>query len=256
MQHQETGTQSSNSSFALIWTALDLHREPDPTRCCWVCNPTHPDRLQLSQRGNTRLSAYADDFIVPLSSQPHESASRPSTALSTFSAGSSSTTAGFEPLVGSHSVSKEEAIRLRSLLVTWRDKHVVPGHDYTYIDPAVDFPDTLVKKLVDHAASFLSKASITVHDIRRIIHWDSAIEAELEAVVKILADWRVEAAVTATPKSQRQSRKKAREETLESPTSSPTSLLFGCIAVTTPGCQGVVETPPRFPALMNTMRDG
>ena len=182
---------------------------------------------------------------MPLSSPVVESSSRPPTSLSTVSESSSSATSLFEPLVGSHSVTKEESIRLRSLLVAWRDSYVVRGRDYTYLDAAVDFPDTLIKKLVDRAPSLLTKASVLARDVRQFIHWDSATEFEHEAIAKIIATWRIEAAVTATPKSQRRSHKKAREA-IPSPSSadsSPTSPLAGIQLFSSMGVSGRTSTP-------------
>lgn len=202
---QETGSRSSASAFSLSWTVLELQRDAPPTRCCYICNASHPDRLPAAQLVDPRTSRYAGDFVVPLASPP----TRPPSVLSTVSAVSDASV-DFRPLSGEQVVPNDSLDRLRTLLVQWRDDLRVLERDYLFISGSVDFPDKQITTLVKHASHFLQKGELNARDIQKVIQWDSATCEEIEAVIAIISAWRVEAALVASPKSGRRKQKKAR----------------------------------------------
>ena len=212
---QGTGRRSRTSPFFLAWTVLDLARHPPRTRCCYLCNPDHPDRIPLPVVNDPRLMRYAQDFLIPLVQPP----TRPSSVLTEASqsrmSDSSTQNSGttFEPLVGEHSVAKEMRELLRQQLLEWREKgRLGENRDLLFLSPAVDFPDKAIDKLVENCARFLTVAEVSTHDVVKVVQWDSSTSEDHQEIARLISFWRVDAALTATPKSQRHKRKKARTE--------------------------------------------
>ncbi|KAI1781803.1 P-loop containing nucleoside triphosphate hydrolase protein [Ganoderma leucocontextum] len=207
----ETGTRSSASSFALRWIQLELGKSPPTTRCCYLCNPLHPDRLILASKDDPRLSMYASEFVVPLVDPP----TRPPSAASVRSDQTQGSQADFEPLVGQHVIPENVLEVLRNRLVEWRTTTARPNRDEKFLGAKIYFSDTVVEKLVARSVTLLNKADVGPREVRQLIHWDTASAADWQSIAEILSAWRIEAAISATPKSQKRGKKARQNESGE-----------------------------------------
>lgn len=155
-----------------------------------------------------RTIVYATDFVVPLATPP----THPSSVRTTHSTAShrSSTSTAFRPLVGEHSVPPEILDRLCERLLEWRETRRDSERDMTFISSTVNFPDKQLSALVAHAPRFLQKQEVEARGVLKVMPWESATTEELDAVAEMISSWCMEAAIHATPKSQRRTRKKPR----------------------------------------------
>lgn len=208
-ERHKRGSRSSSMAFASSWTQIDLGRSPPPTRCCCRCNPMHPDCLAPAMSDDPCLHTFASDFLVPLVEAP----SRPSSAQSAMSRSSLSSSASFTPLAGAHAVPQPLLDDLRKQLQAWREQQTSELRDYRFVPRDVDFPDRQISTLVSSATRFLNQADVTPRDICKAVQWDSATPAELQDVAEIIALWRCQAAISATPRSQHRGGKRSRRDT-------------------------------------------
>ncbi len=159
------------------------------------------------------MSRFAHDFLVPLVEPPSRS---PSVVTVASHSGHSEVSTGslavaFEPLVGQHAVPKETRELLRKQLMEWREKERADDpRDLLFLSPAVDFSDKTIEKLVEECARFLTIDEVTPRDILKVVKWDGSKLRDREDVAHIISLWRVDAVLSATPKSRSRKRKKAR----------------------------------------------
>lgn len=205
---KETGTRSTASSFALQWIQLELGRSPPTSRCCYLCNPLHPDRLTLASKDDPRLHTFASEFIVPLVDPP----TRPPSATSVHSGHTKGSHVEFEPLVGQHTIPENMLEVLRNRLVQWRTQSARPDRDTKFLGQKIYFPDALIDKLVARSDTLLNKADVGPREVRQLIQWDTASAADWQGIADVLSVWWVEASISATPKSQKWGKKSRHNE--------------------------------------------
>lgn len=202
------GLRSQQSSYECSWTILDLGRVPPPSRCCSNCNPHLLDSIQPAGPLDTRLYAFASDFIHPLALPP----SRPTSAMSNVTQ-TSRASSNFVPVKEKQNVSRQEKDRLRGLLTDWLNARHVRRGSSVFISRDFGLPPKQMEKLVSSSGKFLSVATVTEKQVLGIVHLDLAIGTDLADICSVISDWRDGMNISRTPHSQKRPTKRTRAET-------------------------------------------
>ncbi|TFK58837.1 hypothetical protein BDN72DRAFT_676097 [Pluteus cervinus] len=114
----------------------------------------------------------------------------------------------FIPLKSKATIPADEKKRLENMLDSWRQERYGQRPKRSLTGHRFDLPNKQLKALVEQSGEFLREQEITPGLIQKFISWDLASQAELNAVVKIICEWRVGAIAVATPSKRKH--KKAR----------------------------------------------
>lgn len=226
------GVRSKKSQFQLSWTVLRFtEREAPNTSCCSFCVPALLQSFVPPRADDARLSAYASDFIFPLQVSnasipaqiPQRSHANSVSSLASNTSTSPRTTAiaipmsqvEFIPIKHKCSLPEEQETRLHEQLEAWRERHKLVRSARSLMSSSVDLPDKQLKALVAYGGEFLRVQSITPALIKKVIRWDLASQADLESVVALISEWRLEAGPAAALGSRGGKRKKARRTQTE-----------------------------------------
>jgi hypothetical protein len=79
-----------------------------------------------------------------------------------------------------------------------------------FLSAQVILPPKQLNAFVMQGACFLQEQTLTTHLLRKLVHWDSATESDLEVVLSTISDWCDTATIIilTTPISQCRARKK------------------------------------------------
>lgn len=232
------GLRSLKSTFQLSWTVLSLtNREASADKCCGFCVPSLLARYSPPHADDSRLSAYAGDFIYPLQLtasvptgnlgggiplRPHSlsissNSSTSSNELISFAAKAIAiavpmSQAVFIPIKHRFNLPQSQCEKLRARLEQWREEHrVAERGEFSLLSSQVDLPDSALKKILDHGGDFLRVEDITPATIQKVVQLDLASPSDFQCIAAIISDWRQDAALEITPSSHAGRRKKIRK---------------------------------------------
>ncbi|KAI0318808.1 P-loop containing nucleoside triphosphate hydrolase protein [Amylostereum chailletii] len=170
------GKRADRSQFDLRWTRLDLNRHPPRSRCCNWCSPSLSDLIQPPPNDDPRLSAYMDEFIIPLDpamapnvgslNMDSEQRSRSSSLASSIS--SVEPIAPFIPLTSKATIPEAERSRLEDMIERWREsRHAARAPQVSFTSRRLDMPNKAVNSLLNHAANYMQAPEIDVNLLRK-----------------------------------------------------------------------------------------
>ena len=141
------GFRSKDSPFELTWTVLNLEWTPPAMRCCYRCNPDLVLPFVASDKHDSRLSAFTNDFTFGAV------VSRPGSSASTRT--DVSNTSSFTPARHAVKVTKEDQERLCQQLIKWRDKKHEESGSPLFLSAQILFPPKQLNSFVTQCDRFL-----------------------------------------------------------------------------------------------------
>jgi hypothetical protein len=191
------GSRSRGSAFQLTWTVLDIGKSPPREKCCYLCNDKLLGQCPPADKYDPWLCKYAKDFIFP-HPDPRSQTQRPSSRASTASVQSQDS--DYHPVAPDTRIPKEDKDRLRKQLICWREARWERTGSSNFMAPEVHLPDNLVNLLLRATSTFLEAPSINHKLLLNVIKWGSADDEDVDAVVRIINDWRIDVAAALNQK--------------------------------------------------------
>jgi len=156
-------------------------------RCCYRCNPDLVLPFVASDKHDSRLSAFTNDFTFGAV------VSRPGSSASTRT--DVSNTSSFTPACHAVKVTKEDQERLCQRLIKWRDKKHEESGSPLFLSAQILFPSKQLNSFVTQCDKFLHETVITPPFLRKLVPRDSALESDLDQIITIINDWRESIAI-------------------------------------------------------------
>ncbi|KAJ3543662.1 hypothetical protein NMY22_g3064 [Coprinellus aureogranulatus] len=168
-----SGDRSRSSRYELSWTVIDVARNPPPSRCCHLCNPTQLLPFAASDSRDPRLSAHADKFLYPLANLDDE---QPKTVP--------------KPTTWTACVLPEDVDDLESRLIAWRKAQHSAAGSPSLLSPSIFLPSKQLKALCSEAKRIASESTITPAFIQKVVPLQILSDVELKSLVTTLSEWK------------------------------------------------------------------
>ncbi|PPQ76514.1 hypothetical protein CVT24_010875 [Panaeolus cyanescens] len=243
------GSRSSQSPFELTWTVIsDTAKSSPKSRCCYICNDDIAAQLSAGSMDDPRLSAYAGDFLFPITT-PVPVIRPPSSASdATISTNGSTSSSHYRP-----TVSDNDQKVLRDMLVQWRDEQHRMHGSSPLLAPACFFPPRQLDALVLSAKDIAKLPELNIGLLDKFAVLTAFDDSQRESLLTIIRKWKDSLscssnAVARTPQSQRRSEKRQRRRP-----ASPIEPLRLCPSTSSPASSSVaanlhpLQTPIAHP---------